>query len=314
MKSSGGGFDRVQPAMAYAAAHLDEDLRLAALSARTSLSAFHMHRVFATVAGETPKEYTLRLRLNAAAAHLVGSRDSILRIALSCGFASPEAFARAFKREFRLSPRQYRARGFAAGAAASDAAAHVAATRRIGPCVRLFHVQPDEPSSRSDMAYSIDKRQLDPQSVLLVRRRIKRSEIASTIGEALSSIFQYAQQHGVALTGHPFTRYADVGAGLMTIEPGMRVVGGGKRPDSSTQAPSGDASTVVEDTLPGGVAAVTTHSGPYDTLSDAYAALESWIESNGFAKRGAPWESYVTDPAEHPDPKDWRTEVCWPIQ
>ena len=56
------------------------------------------------------------------------------------------------------------------------------------------------------MAYSIDKRQLEPQSVLLVRRRIKRSEIAGTIGEVLGSIFQYAQQHGIALSGHPFTR------------------------------------------------------------------------------------------------------------
>ena len=28
---------------------------------------------------------------------------------------------------------------------------------------------------------------------------------------------------------------------------------------------------------------------------------------------GAPWESYITDPADHPDPKDWRTEIYWPL-
>ena len=172
-------FDVVQPAMAFAAAHLDDDLRLEALSAQTGVSAFHMHRLFVAVAGETPKEYTLRLRLDSAAALLLASRDSIVKVALSCGFASPEAFSRAFRRAFHLSPREYRARGFAAGVASSQAAAHVAAIRRIGPCVRLFHVHPDEPHLRNDMAYSIDKRQLEPQPVLLVRRRIKRSEIAA---------------------------------------------------------------------------------------------------------------------------------------
>ena len=275
-----------------------------------------MHRLFVAVAGETPKAYTLRLRLDSAAALLLASRDSIVKVALSCGFASPEAFSRAFRRAFHLSPREYRARGFAAGVASSQAAAHVAAIRRIGPCVRLFHVHPDEPHLRNDMAYSIDKRQLEPQPVLLVRRRIKRSEIAATIGEVLGSIFQYAQQHGIALSGHPFTRYPDVGAGLMTIEPGMRIVGAGRQAPATDGAsqPGAETSAVVEDTLPGGTAAVTIHSGSYDTLSEAYAALESWIESNGLSKRGAPWESYITDPAQHPDPNDWRTEVCWPIQ
>ena len=55
------------------------------------------------------------------------------------------------------------------------------------------------------------------------------------------------------------------------------------------------------------------HAGTYETLSNAYAALEAWIEANGFTPAGAPWEYYITDPAEHPDPKDWKTGVYWPI-
>jgi effector-binding domain-containing protein len=53
--------------------------------------------------------------------------------------------------------------------------------------------------------------------------------------------------------------------------------------------------------------------GAYDSLPNAYAALEVWIEENGFAASGAPWESYVTDPAAHPDPQNWRTDIFWPI-
>ena len=60
--------------------------------------------------------------------------------------------------------------------------------------------------------------------------------------------------------------------------------------------------------------ATVVHAGPYDQLPDAYAAIEAWMDSNGRAARSAPWELYVTDPAEHPDPKDWRTEVYWPLE
>ncbi len=31
------------------------------------------------------------------------------------------------------------------------------------------------------------------------------------------------------------------------------------------------------------------------------------------ARAGAPWEIYVTDPAEVADPARWRTDVFWPL-
>ena len=34
-----------------------------------------------------------------------------------------------------------------------------------------------------------------------------------------------------------------------------------------------------------------------------------WVEDPD----GAPWEVYLNDPSLAPDPKDWRTEVIWPI-
>jgi len=157
------------------------------------------------------------------------------------------------------------------------------------------------------MSYDVTKKQLAAQPVLLVRRRVPRSEIAATIGAVLPSIFEYAQQHRLALSGHPFTRYSEMGPGMVTMEPGMRISGA-----KSSASPSGG--DVIEETLPDGPAAATIHSGPYDTLSQAYAALEVWIEANGFEAAGSPWEDYITDPAEHPDPKDWKTEVLWPIR
>jgi hypothetical protein len=38
-----------------------------------------------------------------------------------------------------------------------------------------------------------------------------------------------------------------------------------------------------------------------------------WMEQNGLRPGGAPWVWFGTDPVEHPDPTDWRTEVYWPV-
>jgi AraC-like DNA-binding protein len=71
-------FRRVQPALALAAAHLDENLPLAVLSATAGLSPFHLRRMFSRVAGETPKQFTLCLSLSQGAAMLLATDDSVL--------------------------------------------------------------------------------------------------------------------------------------------------------------------------------------------------------------------------------------------
>ncbi len=280
------------------------------------MSPFHLHRVFSAVADETPKQFTLRLRLGHAAALLLAGNDSVLRVALACGFESHEGFTRAFRRRFGMTPSAYRARGFAAGATAEQASHHQQLVNRLGPCVGLFHLREDGTRPRNSMTYSITRKAVSPQPVLVERRRVKQSEISATIGDVVGRIFQYAQQEGIALTGNPFTRYYDVGPGLMTIEPGIRVAASDESPAEGepTTAGSSDEAGVRRDTLPGGSVASTIHAGPYETLRDAYAALETWIESEGLTTSGAPWESYLTDPANHPDPKDWKTEICWPVQ
>jgi len=296
-------FKKVQPVLAFAAAHLDEDVSLDALAAQARLSRFHLHRVFSAAAGETPKQFTLRLRLGRSAAMLLVGNDSVLDVALSCGFQSHEAFCRAFRSRFGMSPSAYRERGFAGGANRMQAKTHAELVDKVGPCIGLFHTNEDGRLPVNDMKYSVTRKELAPQPVLIVRRRVKRSDIAATIAETLPHIFIHAQQNGIALAGLPFTRYVEIGAGMVTMEPGMRV----------SSANSSGGGEIVADTLPGGPVATTMHTGPYDTLPDAYAAIEQWMEAEGVASGGAPWESYVTDPGDYPDSKDWKTEVFWPL-
>ena len=176
--------------MAFAASHLDEDVSLATLAGQAGLSPFHLHRVFSAAAGETPKQFTLRLRLGRAAAMLLATQDSVLDIALTCGFQSHEAFCRAFRKRFLMTPSAYRARGFAGRMDTPRTIGHPALVDRIGPCIRLFHTDQDGRSQKGDMAYSITKKEIAPQPVLVVRRRVKRVRDRSLAGGSAGSGFQ----------------------------------------------------------------------------------------------------------------------------
>lgn len=295
---------KIQPALHFAKHNLGKNVALADLAATTNQSPFHVHRILSAALGETPKQFTLRLRLDRAAAILVSSQTSILGIALECGFESHEAFCRAFRRRFKLNPTSYRRRGLNVPITRLQ----TALVDEIGPCVGLYHLDSEERHLQEFMEYNITRQDLAPQPVLVVRRRVRRAEIAAAIGAALPNVFLHAQQRGFAIAGYPLTRYLETSIGLITFETGMRVTA------HTDVAPTDSPGEVLDETLPGGPAATTIHFGPYDQLQNAYAALEEWIAANGFRSNGAPWEAYLNDPADHPNPQDWKTQVYWPLQ
>ena len=89
--------------------HLSEPLALAELAALAHFSAFHFHRLFSAWMGETLGGYLWRRRLEVAAQRLITQpRTPVLNMALSVGFGSGEAFARAFKLRLGCSPSQWR--------------------------------------------------------------------------------------------------------------------------------------------------------------------------------------------------------------
>jgi AraC family transcriptional regulator len=282
--------------------HLDGNVSLAALSARAGWSPFHLHRAFCRVVGETPKQYTLRLRLEAAAARIVASDDSIFDVALAEGFTSHEVFTRAFRRHFGQTPTRYRAAALK-DASADDRARHQALTDATGPCIGLFHTRIYASPRRFKMpTLSLERRELAEQPILYVRLRAGRHELSTAIGEGVGAVYPYAVENGLAIAGHPITRYRSTGPGLYDIDVCL--------PLASPASGQGD---ILAGVLPAGLTAVAVHAGPYEDLGETYAALERWIEANGLRTTGAPWEAYLTDPGEQPDPADWRTEVCWPV-
>lgn len=72
------------------------------------LSPFHFQRYFQEVMGESPSAYLRRTRLDRAAMTLLMGASSVMQVALDAGYASHEAFIRAFQRRFGRVPTQYR--------------------------------------------------------------------------------------------------------------------------------------------------------------------------------------------------------------
>jgi effector-binding domain-containing protein len=152
----------------------------------------------------------------------------------------------------------------------------------------------------------VERREVAAQPVVFIRRDVARAGLADAIGECLGAVYLHCQNSGLAFGGPPFTRYTTMADEHITVEIGMPLAasaGDGKLGDGGIEAGF----------LAGGPVACAVHVGDYAELGTTYAALERWMAANGCRAAGAPWESYVTDPGDHPDTADWRTEVYWPI-
>lgn len=88
----------------------DTGLTLRALATKLGYSPFHTTRKFREIAGISLRDYLRLRRLAFALIDLRDSEESILSIALNYGFSSHEAFSRAFKEAYGLSPSSYRER------------------------------------------------------------------------------------------------------------------------------------------------------------------------------------------------------------
>lgn len=86
-------------------------LELARIAEQACFSPFHFHRVFSALVGEPPAAYVRRRRLTRAGDCLLNTKTKIIDIALDWQFQSPEAFARAFARQFGFTPSRYRRLG-----------------------------------------------------------------------------------------------------------------------------------------------------------------------------------------------------------
>ncbi len=101
----------VSRALWFVESHFGRELTLEEIADACCVSRFHMSRSFALTMGCPIMRYVRGRRLTEAARALVDGAPDILSVALDVGYGSHEAFSRAFREQFGVTPESVRAQG-----------------------------------------------------------------------------------------------------------------------------------------------------------------------------------------------------------
>jgi len=271
---------RLEAVVEHIDAHLGEDLALDALAARAAISPFHFHRLFKAWSGETLKAFVRRRRLEAAASRLrYGHDEKVTALALACGFAAPEAFARAFRDHFGMSPSEWRAGGWA-----------------------LWRAPANEPLSVGGFAIRVRR---DPAIDLLALRG--RGDFGAVAPGLWSRLLPLVDSLG--LGGQPLLF---LGLDDPAIAAPERC-----RMDACVQLPEGPPLTdwpLARRSLPARWVASLEFEGPPEAIAHGWQVLLTrWLPASPFRLvDGHFFERY--DPAQgHPCAPRVRCELCMPV-
>ena len=285
-------------------AHLDSELALPALAAVANFSPFHFHRLFAAWMGETLGDYLRRRRLESAAVRLAASPDAgVLDVALGVGFGSGEAFARAFKQRFGMTPSAWRA-----ATPARWAQERQAFLRR--------HRNPDQATAAAladDAAFFDKECPMDVSIENLPAARVAYLRHIGPYGQAvnafwLQTVLPWLIEHGLETA----PRYG-IGLDDPLVTPAANC-----RYDACVAVPDDFAarSPAAVQVIPGGRCAVLDFEGTVPELEATYVTLlRDWLPASGLQPDNRPLvEYYPPDARYDPERGAFQCRLCLAIK
>lgn len=275
--------ERLGRVLAYIRENLDEPLTIECLAGIACLSPFHFHRIFSAFVGETVNAHVRRVRLEHAAMRIVTTGESMTEAALSVGYETPAAFARAFREHFGVSPSEYRW-----------------CRQGAGP----FSVE--RCSMTGDVAMKASFRELGDTPVLYVRKTGAYGDAAK---EAWGVVMGFAYRNRIIT---PDTRAIGIGYDDPTITEAENIRYDACVTFSGEVQPEGDVGVQV---IAGGRFAVFLHKGPYEGLADVYRAIfGTWLPASDSTLRDQPcFEVYLNRDPRRTKPERLRTEIWIPV-
>jgi AraC family transcriptional regulator len=280
---------RIAKVQDYLASHLDQDLDLHRLADEAYMSPYHFHRVYVAMMGETIAETIRRRRLHTAATKLLASATVISKLAKEGGYTSVQAFNRAFREAYGVTPKQYRIHGELSHAIQKS----INTTKKDHPMYLIKDVETQN---------------LPAIDVLAIRHLGDYQ----TIGTAFERLMVWAA--GKGLLENPMRTFA-----LYYDDP----ISKPKTELISDACLCLPASINTKEIASGEVKAVTiaasrcatyVFKGPYSELDKPYRWLyDTWMPQSGeeFGNK-PPFEEYLNDARTTP-PTELLTKICIPL-
>ena len=292
-------YERMLRVLDHIHGHLDEELTLDGLARVACFSPYHFHYVFRGIVGESLGEYIRRLRLERAWHRLLDGARPVTEVALGAGYGSHEAFDRAFKTHFGLTPSDARRAGeVSALLPAIDGRLPEALTARLQ---RLLQTADD------GLELGVEFRRIEPVRVAAMRHVGPYDQI----GALFESLMAWAGRH--RMVGRT-TRVL----GLCYDDPEMTPpelcrYDACLTLDSDQPVPPG--SDISEILIQGGEYAVAVHRGQHCDLPHTYALVcGQWCPRSGREIRDVPCiENYLNHP-RNTSVEDLRTEIYVPLE
>jgi len=271
---------RINKVVAYINNHLDETLDLKTLANEAALSDFHFHRIFKALKGEAIGGYITRLRLEATARLLRYTALTIEEIAFNIGYETPTSLSKAFKKQYGISPTEYR-------------------TNKDTYIIKKEIINPD-------LALKA------PKTVTLEPKNLIYIALTGAYG-SLDYGKAYEQLWAVIKAQKLFTK----GIESICISYDDPKITEGSLQRSDVCLAIHKSATPQEEvsckTLAGGKYAVFFYQGSYENLSQVYDTAVRWVIDHEYTLREEPFfEKYLNDVRRTPKEK-LKTEIYIPI-
>lgn len=101
-------YHRIAAAVRHIHTHFGETVPMIELEQITNLSVAQIERYFQKIFSLTPRQFMIKVKLDAATGMLADSQRSITDIAATCGYQDHSAFSRMFKATVGMTPTEYR--------------------------------------------------------------------------------------------------------------------------------------------------------------------------------------------------------------
>jgi AraC family transcriptional regulator len=111
MTRDGVTVNPIARALWFVESHFAQEITLDDVASVAGVSRYHLSRTFSLATGTGLMAYVRARRLSEAARVLAAGAPDILTVALDWGYGSHEAFSRAFREQFALTPEAVRTRG-----------------------------------------------------------------------------------------------------------------------------------------------------------------------------------------------------------